>query len=443
MKRIGGGTFGHVLVDPTCSKTVIKRTKRVHEPGEEHTRRTHFIRECLTLSKVSHPNVLVLFRVMPHEIHMPRAILSLWKWCQAYGQDGYIELDKQLAWSSDLLSGTRHLHTSGFMHRDIKPENLLLICSYSRPVLQLADFGTSVPLSDRSYTIVAGTVAYSAPEQHNQYGTYNQSSDWWSCGLVMEFMRTGRNPLVISNEDAFADPPCARAFQVKLNWRRVWEPECMWPEEMMIEDWIEHKNMIKRLLSISCYEREFDELPELYTRHGMKTAPSHKRSKRARTETSGGKGVVYEFETSSHGSPCSGCSPLVEVSVPAVSRCPKLGVSGTLKEALDALTHNKHNVAKAATELFTEYFESDAPGEDPLLAISAVVFWLANNFEASTAEFMHADSVVKMFGLKHGDVPGATCDSDPELVDKFVDFAYGVLSKIANARICKNSKRGW
>ncbi|MEU8801488.1 serine/threonine-protein kinase [Spirillospora sp. NPDC048819] len=105
--------------------------------------------------------------------------------------------------AAQLAAGLTALHRAGIVHRDLKPENVLVLGS--DPVrLAIADFGLSKVL-DQSVVFASSsrTLAYAAPESLS--GQVSPARDWWSLGMIVRELATGRAPFEGLSETVVVD----------------------------------------------------------------------------------------------------------------------------------------------------------------------------------------------------------------------------------------------
>nr|XP_057942659.1 ribosomal protein S6 kinase-related protein isoform X2 [Doryrhamphus excisus] len=105
---------------------------------------------------------------------------------------GHFAEDTVRVFAAELGCALGFLHDFGIIHRDVKMENILLTDDGH---LRLADFGLSRRLErgGRAFTI-CGTIQYMAPEVLSG-GPYNHAADWWSLGILLFSLATGKFPV--------------------------------------------------------------------------------------------------------------------------------------------------------------------------------------------------------------------------------------------------------
>lgn len=118
--------------------------------------------------------------------------------------------------AKDMCNALIHSSEHNIIHRDIKPQNIFVD---NEGTYKLGDFGVAKIISDfsRHYTTNIGTLAYTAPEVHqNITGIYNISSDIYSLGLVLYvFLNNGCLPFFNSSttlNDAISKRLCGAPF---------------------------------------------------------------------------------------------------------------------------------------------------------------------------------------------------------------------------------------
>ena len=94
-----------------------------------------------------------------------------------------------------------NMHKVGVLHRDLKPENLVLTKDLEQ--IKIIDFGIAVDTKldltkddlKQKFTTQAGTDMWQSPELREPVRRgYTVKADFYSCGLLMQFTVTGREP---------------------------------------------------------------------------------------------------------------------------------------------------------------------------------------------------------------------------------------------------------
>ncbi|RAY14408.1 serine/threonine protein kinase [Actinomadura craniellae] len=116
--------------------------------------------------------------------------------------------DEIAALVAQLADGLAALHHAGIVHRDLKPENVLVTAA--APVrLAITDFGLSKVI-DQSVVFASSsrTLAYAAPESLS--GQVSPARDWWSLGMIVRELATGRPPFHGLSETVVVDQLATR-----------------------------------------------------------------------------------------------------------------------------------------------------------------------------------------------------------------------------------------
>ncbi|KAM4037819.1 protein kinase C delta type-like [Anomaloglossus baeobatrachus] len=149
---------------------------------------------------------------------------------------GYLNIDTVRFYTAEMVCGLQFLHGHNIVHRDLKPENIMLD---AKGHIRIIDLGLARDGVTSSNTIcgVTGTLRFMAPEvlAKTSYGT---AVDWWSLGIVVSMMATGRSPFNIGSDGK-------TAYQVVSK------------EEPEIPSWLEAdlKHLIQQLLQKDPQER--------------------------------------------------------------------------------------------------------------------------------------------------------------------------------------------
>ena len=100
-------------------------------------------------------------------------------------------IDRRLIYNytKQILKGLKVLHRNGIIHSDIKPGNIFLKKVGEIEQIKIGDFGMAMLKKGvgklNSKDIKGFTPLYSAPEQKNKKGTYNEKIDIYACGLIL------------------------------------------------------------------------------------------------------------------------------------------------------------------------------------------------------------------------------------------------------------------
>ena len=200
---VGSGAFGRV--QKVSINGVIHAAKKLHDilvnseisPTERSAVIVKFRRECLTLSRLKHPNIVHFVGV--HKGRGP-ADMSLIMECldtdlaKFVESHNHIPLSVTLSILVDISYGLVYLHTQHppIIHRDLSAHNILLTKDLHA---KIADLGMSKLFSTRQQmTMAPGHLTYMAPECLFDKPEYDEQIDIFSFGHLALFVVIGRDP---------------------------------------------------------------------------------------------------------------------------------------------------------------------------------------------------------------------------------------------------------
>jgi serine/threonine-protein kinase len=172
-----------------------------------------FLREADILRQLQHPHI-VAFREVGESAGLLFFAMDFVEGADAgkiLRAQGPLPVGQAVGCICQLLDALAYAHGCGFVHRDIKPGNLLVTQAGGREVVQLADFGLArtyqaSPLSGLTMTgASAGTPAFMAPEQVNDFRSVRPAADQYAAAASLYHLLTAR-PLydgVASTVDLF------------------------------------------------------------------------------------------------------------------------------------------------------------------------------------------------------------------------------------------------
>lgn len=106
---------------------------------------------------------------------------------------------------SEVACALEHIHSLRMVHRNLSPENMGID---EEGHIKLIDFGFATPWEDGKLLMtMCGQPAYMSPEQLScispEYDGYGMEVDWWSYGINLYQLLTGKTPFWKDDKDSY------------------------------------------------------------------------------------------------------------------------------------------------------------------------------------------------------------------------------------------------
>jgi serine/threonine-protein kinase len=218
---IGAGGMGEVYRarDSRLERDVALKVLPAATLGDE-TARARLVREARLASRLNHPHICTIYDVGETDVSVdsadssetasgPRSAYIAMELVEgeplsARVAEGPLPTDQVVRYGQQLADALAHAHARGVVHRDFKSANVVVTAEGQVKVLDfglakrlteeaLAEVTTVAPHSLTAPGMVAGTLAYMAPEQLRGRPA-DARSDIWALGVVLYEMAAGRRP---------------------------------------------------------------------------------------------------------------------------------------------------------------------------------------------------------------------------------------------------------
>jgi len=203
---LGAGGMGEVYKahDTRLERDVALKVLPAEALGDEMAR-ARLVREARLASRLNHPHICTIHDVGESEGQTYIAMeLVEGQALSSRLAEGPLTIDQVLRYGQQMADALAHAHTRGIVHRDFKSANVVVTPEGQVKVL---DFGLAKRLTDEQLAdvttvrqhsltepgMVAGTLAYMAPEQLRGHAA-DERSDIWALGVVLYEMATGQRP---------------------------------------------------------------------------------------------------------------------------------------------------------------------------------------------------------------------------------------------------------
>ena len=201
-RELGRGGMGAVFLarDIRLDRFVAIKVLPTHLAVEGELREL-FLREARTAARLSHPNIVAVFRADEIAGHpffaMP--FIEGENLAERVSAAGPLTAADAVRFLREVAWALAYAHARGVIHRDVKPENIMIERGSGRAIV--TDFGIARVEFGPTLTqdaLILGTASYMSPEQINGE-SLDGRSDLYALGVVGFLLLSGRLPFSAEN----------------------------------------------------------------------------------------------------------------------------------------------------------------------------------------------------------------------------------------------------
>ncbi|KAG6865634.1 hypothetical protein C0991_000803 [Blastosporella zonata] len=175
---------------------VNSRASLATQQAKSDKQRLGIDREITMMKLMNHPNIMRIYDVYEgdKELFLVLEYIEGGELFDFLVNRGRLPPSEALAFFKQIIYGLNYAHTFSIIHRDLKPENIL-IASISPPLIKIADWGMAAfAHPSLQLDTSCGSPHYASPEIVNGQSYKGNSTDIWSCGVILFALLTGRLP---------------------------------------------------------------------------------------------------------------------------------------------------------------------------------------------------------------------------------------------------------
>lgn len=199
--KIGAGGMGSVYraIQQVTERSVA--LKVLHSHLVDGTFLDRFTQEAKIISRLSHPNIVTVFKYGQSEegsLYIAMELVDGSNLSDLIVPEWFFEVERALPLMVQMADALAYAHEKKIIHRDIKPENIVLTKTGRRELIKVLDFGVAKIIGEgavRTKTgALCGSPPYMSPEQWQQLRDIDGRMDIYSLGCVFYRMVTGTAP---------------------------------------------------------------------------------------------------------------------------------------------------------------------------------------------------------------------------------------------------------